>query len=360
MASLPDADFTTGLTADACWQLVAARRPGDRPFVYAVTTTGIYCRPGCSSRLPKRQNVRFFATATAAASAGFRACKRCQPDSETALDALLRRATAVIDAAEQAPSVDELATALETSMKTLSRAFRQRLGLTPKAFIQARRRERLKTALAEEERVTDAIYAAGYGASSRFYSEAEAVLGMTPGSYRAKGAGLELSYAIADCPLGRMLVAATEKGVAMIAFGDDDRDLEADLALRFAAAERRPDALELAPYLRQVVAAIEEPEAAAAIPLDIRGTAFQQRVWAALRAIPLGQTRSYGEVAAAIGKPGAVRAVANACASNPVAVAVPCHRVLPKDGDAAGAVGGYRWGPARKSWLLERERRRAN
>ena len=151
-----------------------------------------------------------------------------------------------------------------------------------------------------------------------------------------------------------MLVAATDKGVAMIAFGDDDRDLEADLALRFAAAERRPDALELAPYLRQVVAAIEEPAAAAAIPLDIRGTAFQQRVWAALRAIPPGETRSYGEVAAAIGKPGAVRAVANACAGNPVAVAVPCHRVLPKDGDAAGAVGGYRWGPARKSWLLER------
>ena len=360
MPILPDTRSTSGLTADACWEVVVARQPDDRPFVYAVTTTGIYCRPGCSSRLPKRQNVRFFVTATEAASAGFRACKRCLPDGETPLDGLLRRAAAKIDEAEQAPSVDELAGALDTSVKTLSRAFRQRLGLTPKAFIQARRRERLKTALSEEQRVTDAIYAAGYGASSRFYSEAEAVLGMTPGRYRAKGAGLELSYAIADCPLGRMLVAATDKGVAMIAFGDDDQDLEADLALRFAAAERRPDNLKLAPYLRQVVMAIDEPTAAAAIPLDIRGTAFQQRVWAALRAIPPGQTRSYGEVAAAIGKPGAMRAVANACAGNPVAVAVPCHRVLPKDGDADGAVGGYRWGTERKSWLLRQERRRAN
>ncbi len=340
------------LDCDACWQAVVERRPGALSFVYAVTTTLIYCRPGCASRLPNRRNVRFFNSPADAERAGFRACQRCRPAGEPPLAALVTRATAVIDAAETAPSQGALAAALDASPKTLARAFKATVGLTPKAFIQARRRARLQVALSEEARVSDAIYEAGYGASSRFYSEAEAVLGMTPGRFRAKGAGLTLHWATAACPLGRVLVAATEKGVAMIAFGDDDRALEADLADRFTAAERVHDAGRLQALLAQVVTAIDEPAGAAAIPLDIRGTAFQQRVWAALRAIPLGETRRYGEIAAAIGAPRAVRAVANACAGNPAALAVPCHRVLPKD----GTLGGYRWGPERKRRLLANER----
>lgn len=344
------------LDFETCWQAVVERRPGALPFVYAVTTTLIYCRPGCASRLPNRANVRFFENPADAEKAGFRACKRCRPADDPPLAALVARAATVIDAAETAPSQGALAAALDTSPKTLARAFKETVGVTPKAFIQARRRARLRTALSEEVRVTDAIYEAGYGASSRFYSESQAALGMTPGRFRAKGAGLTLRWATAACPLGRVLVAATEKGVAMIAFGDDDRTLEADLVDRFTAAERVHDAVRLQSLLVQVVAAIDEPKGAAAIPLDIRGTAFQQRVWAALRAIPMGQTRSYAEVAAALGKPAAVRAVANACAGNPTALAVPCHRVLPKDATTSGDVGGYRWGPERKRRLLERER----
>ena len=334
------------------WRVVAERRAAAAPFVYAVITTGVYCRPGCRSRLPHRHNVRFFASPDAAARAGFRACRRCRPDQEDPLDALLRRATALIDAAETPPALADLAEALDVGAKRVARAFKERLGITPKAFALARRRERLQAALGEEPRVTDAIYAAGYGASSRFYSEARAVLGMTPGRYRAKGAGLRLGYATAACPLGRVLVAATDKGVAMIAFGDDDDALEADLEARFAAAERVRDTTGLEPLLARIVAAIDEPAGAATIPLDLRGTAFQQRVWAALRAIPVGETRTYGEIADAIGAPRAVRAVASACAGNPAALAVPCHRVLPKD----GGVGGYRWGPERKRRLLANER----
>jgi AraC family transcriptional regulator of adaptative response/methylated-DNA-[protein]-cysteine methyltransferase len=336
---------------ETCWRAVVERRTDTAPFVYAVTTTGIYCRPGCASRRPNRANVRFFSAPADAEGAGFRPCRRCKPNAEQPSDALVRRAAALIETAETPPPLAALASALEVGEKRLVRAFKERLGITPKAFAQARRRDRLQHALRAEARVTDAIYAAGYAASSRFYSDAEAALGMTPGRFRAKGAGLWLYYATTACPLGRLLVAATEKGVAMIAFGDDDASLEADLAARFAAAERVRDGAGLEPLLTRVVAAIDEPAAAAAIPLDIRGTAFQQRVWAALRGIPAGETRTYAEVAAAIGAPRAVRAVAGACAGNPTALAVPCHRVLPKD----GGVGGYRWGPARKQRLLARE-----
>ena len=335
------------------WQAIVERRnDADDGFVYAVVTTGVYCRPGCASRLPKRANVRYFAAPADAERAGFRACKRCRPDREPPLATLVARATAVIDTAETVPALDALAIALGASPKTLARAFETTLGVTPKAFAQARRRERLQTALDDEPRVTDAIYRAGYGASSRFYSEAQAVLGMTPGRYRAKGAGLRLRFATAACPLGRLLVAATEKGVAMIAFGDDDAALEADLEARFAAAERVRDTTGLEPLLTRIVAAVDEPAGAASIPLDIRGTAFQQRVWAALRAIPSGETRTYAEVATAIGAPRAARAVASACAGNPAALVVPCHRVLPK----GGGIGGYRWGPERKRRLLANER----
>lgn len=336
---------------DERWRSVVERQ-ATAPFVYAVVTTGVYCRPGCRSRLPNRGNVRFFASPEEAARAGFRACMRCRPDQEDPLDALLRRAAGIIDAAETPPSLTVLAAALGVGAERLRRAFKERLGVTPKAFAQARRRARLTTALAEEPRVTDALYAAGYGASSRFYSEARAVLGMTPGRYRARGEGLRLRWATTACPLGRLLVAATDTGVAMIAFGDDDAALVADLDARFAAAERVQDTTGLAPLLARIVAAIDEPAAAATIPLDIRGTAFQQRVWAALRAIPLGETRTYAEIASTIGAPRAVRAVAGACAGNPAALVVPCHRVLPKD----GSVGGYRWGPERKRQLLARER----
>jgi AraC family transcriptional regulator of adaptative response/methylated-DNA-[protein]-cysteine methyltransferase len=337
---------------DSDWQAVLRQRPAERPFVYAVTTTGVYCRPGCPSRAPRRENVRVFADEAAAERAGFRACRRCGPTATAREAALVERAGALVDDAETAPTTAALAADLGTTPKALQRLFRARLGVTPKAFVQARRRERLQAALGQEPRVTDAIYEAGYSTSSRFYSEARAVLGMTPGRWRAKGAGLTLRWATAACPLGRVLVAATDKGVAMIAMGDDDQALAADLAERFGAAERIRDDQALEPLLARVVAAIREPQGAAEIPLDIRGTAFQQRVWAALRAIPAGETRSYGEVAAAIGAPQAVRAVANACAGNPAAVVVPCHRVLPKDG---GDVGGYRWGTARKRWLLARE-----
>lgn len=342
----------SGLTIDPRWQQVAARRATGEAFVYAVLTTGIFCRPGCASRLPRPENVRFFASAEAARRAGYRPCKRCRPDRVEPGAALVERAAAIVDAAEAVPSVEELAGMLDSSTKQLTAAFRARLGLSPKAFVQARRRERLAAALGQEARVTDAIYSAGYAASSRFYSEAGAVLGMTPGAYRAKGAGQSLRHATAPCPLGRVLVAATARGAALIAFADSDDELLAELCRRFAAAELIADPHGLGALVRQVVAAIDEPALAAGIPLDIRGTAFQQRVWAALRAIPPGETRTYGEVAAAIGAPAATRAVANACAGNPAAVAVPCHRVVP----AAGGIGGYRWGRERKRRLLASER----
>ena len=353
----PMAIAMAGELAERQWQAVFDRdgTAGGR-FVYAVLTTKVYCRPGCASRRPNRANVRFFSGPAEAERAGFRACRRCRPDGLPQEAGLVARATAVIDAAETAPTLETLAAEVEASPKTLVRAFKSVVGVTPKAFVQARRRERLKQALASEARVTDAIYEAGYGASSRFYSEARAVLGMTPARYRAKGAGITLAWATAACPLGRVLVAATAIGVAMIAFGDDDEALEADMDARFGAAERVRDAVGLEPLLAQVVAAIEEPAGAMAIPLDIRGTAFQQRVWAALRAIPPGETRTYAEIAAAVGKPAAVRAVANACAGNPAALAVPCHRVLPKD----GTLGGYRWGSERKRRLLAGERRAAD
>jgi len=343
------------ITTDPRWQQLVRRRAGDDTFVYAVVTTGVFCRPGCAARLPRPENVRFFADAAAAGAAGFRPCQRCRPRAEAVDDdaRLVARATAILDDAETTPAVGQLAAALNVSAKRLAKAFKARLELTPKAFIQRRRRQRLQAALADGLAVTQSIFDAGYGASSRFYSEAEAVLGMPARAYRAKGEGRRLAYATTGCALGQLLVAASAEGVAMIALGDDDEALVAQLRERFARAELVHDAVHLGRLLAQVAAATAEPALAAGIPLDIRGTAFQQRVWQALRAIPPGETRTYAEIATAIGSPRATRAVANACAENPAALAVPCHRVVP----AAGGIGGYRWGPERKRLLLAREQR---
>jgi AraC family transcriptional regulator of adaptative response/methylated-DNA-[protein]-cysteine methyltransferase len=339
-------------TDEARWGAVAARDKGaDGAFLFGVITTGIYCRPGCASRTPRRENVRFFATADEAERAGLRACKRCDPRGEAAPRpaAAVARACAQIEAAEQPPTLGELADAAGMSPYHFHRVFKAATGVTPAAYWRARRDERLRQGLRAGGSVGAAIYEAGFGSASGAYEGA--ALGMTPATYRAGARGERISYAVAGSYLGPVLVAATERGVCAIEFGDDAPALRGRLAARFPGAELQEGDAAFAATVARVVAFIEAPAGGLDLPLDIQGTAFQRRVWAALRAIPAGQTASYAEVARRVGQPGAARAVAQACAANTLAVAIPCHRVLRGDGD----LGGYRWGAGRKRQLLERE-----
>src|SRR5437879_2936115 len=325
------------------WAAVAGRdRRADGVFYYSVRTTGVYCRPSCAARLARRENVRFHATCGDAARAGFRPCKRCRPDGhglEAARAEAVARACRLIEAAEEAPSLDALAAAAGLSRFHFHRVFKTTTGLTPKAFAAAHRARRVRDELSRSDTVTDAIYGAGYNSSGRFYATSSEVLGMTPTDFRAGGDGAAIRFAVGECSLGSILL------------GDDPDALARDLQDRFPKARLIGGDRDFERLVAKVVGFVETPARGLDLPLDVRGTAFQQRVWQALREIPAGTTSTYAKVAARIGAPRAVRAVARACASNAIAVAIPCHRVVRHD----GGLSGYRWGVKRKRLLLERE-----
>ncbi len=338
---------------DVLWDQVLARRTGTE-FLYAVTTMGIYCRPACPSPRPLRRNVRFFRSVEEAEDAGFRACKRCDPNGERARisQAVVRDACAFIEAAEEMPSLEALAARSGYSRFHFLRMFRDHTGLTPRSYAEGVRARRLHTALAEGERVADAVAGAGFGSESRVYEKTGALLGMTPGAARRGGKGELIRTAFADCPFGRLLVGATNKGVCFIGFAEPDEALMGDLRRRFPQAGVTVDDPALADTVRAVVDFLREPKQALDLPLDLRGTAFQQRVWRTLCSIPAGETRTYAQLAEMAGNPKAIRAVARSCATNPVSLAVPCHRVVGSD----GGLTGYRWGVPRKEALLAAER----
>lgn len=340
---------------EARWAAVAGRdRGADGAFVFGVVTTGVYCRPGCASRTPRRENVRFFAGPGEAEGAGLRPCKRCQPrGGPSAAAEAVARACALIEAAEAPPTLGQLADAAGMSPFHFHRVFKAATGLTPAAYGRARRDQRLRAELPGAGSVTAAILDAGFGSAGGAYGAG--ALGMTPSAYRAGAPGERISYAVADTQLGPLLVAATARGVCAIEFGEGEAELRARLAARLPGAEVAPGDGDFAATVAAVVALVEAPALGHDLPLDIRGTAFQRRVWEALAAIPPGQTASYAEVAGRVGRPGAARAVAQACAANRLAVAVPCHRVVRGDGD----LSGYRWGAERKRELLRRERGQA-
>jgi len=340
---------------ETLWRAVVERRPLEsRPFLYGVTTTRIFCRPGCPSRRPARANVRFFDTAEEARAAGYRPCKRCRPDEPAGqgVRTRLEQACHRLVHDEVEPTLADLAAEAGFSPAHFQRLFKAQVGVSPKGYAQAARATRLKGALSRGTRVTDAVYEAGYSGPAGAHDAAREHLGMTPSAWRAGGAGEVIRHAVADSDLGRVLVAATGRGLCAIAFGDDYEALLADLRARFPKATLEPADATFADHVAAVLALIERPARGLDLPLDIQGTLFQRTVWTALQAIPAGETVSYAEVAARIGRPTATRAVARACASNHLAVAVPCHRVVAAD----GALSGYRWGPERKTALLDKER----
>jgi AraC family transcriptional regulator of adaptative response/methylated-DNA-[protein]-cysteine methyltransferase len=350
-------DLITDLEADdLLWDQVLNRQETD-DFLYAVTTMGVFCRPNCPSPRPLRRNVRFFRNIAEAEAAGFRACKRCDPKGERAriAQAVVQDACAFIEASETPPSLDTLARRSGYSRFHFLRLFRDHTGLTPRSYADGVRARRLNAALADGNRVIDAVAEAGYGSESRVYENTGALLGMTPGASRRGGAGEEIRTAFADCPFGRLLVGATSRGVCFIGFAEPDEALMGDLRRRFPNAVITPDEGALADTVRAVLDFLQEPKQALDLPLDLRGTAFQQRVWRTLCAIPFGETRTYAQLAGMLGNPRAVRAVARSCATNPVSLAVPCHRVVGSSGDLTG----YRWGVPRKKALLEQERKAA-
>ena len=323
-------------------------RAYDGRVIVAVTTTGIYCKPSCPARRPKREHIVFHPDADSARAAGFRACLRCRPDA-TARDAkAVAQAVAAIERAEQAIRLDDLAARVGYAPHHFHRLFKRATGVTPAAYARGVRARRAGEALTSSDSVTDAIYDAGYAAPSRFYADAGERLGMTPSAWRGGGAGVTIRWTIAATSLGPLLIGATSRGLCRVAF-DEDAD---SLARRFPRATLVDGGRDLAVLAAQVVTQVEHPARHADLPLDVQGTAFQEAVWAALKAIPPGETRSYAQIAAAAGSPGAVRAVGTACGANVVAVVVPCHRVTRSD----GGVGGYAYGPERKRALLEREK----
>ncbi|MCQ4293982.1 bifunctional DNA-binding transcriptional regulator/O6-methylguanine-DNA methyltransferase Ada [Pseudomonas stutzeri] len=338
------------LDQNRCWQALCERDAAfDGRFVFAVRSTGIFCRPSCPARRPARERVVFYAEAATAEAAGFRPCRRCAPcgpSPSEQLDALVVAACRLLDASEAPLPLQQLATRIGLSPAYLSRAFKARTGMTPRAWSAARRRERLQAHLAEADSVLDAALAAGYSGTRAPYADAQA---LTPAQRRRKGAGETLRYALTPCPLGLLLVAVSGKGVCALLFGDSEDALEDELRSRFAAAQLQRDQDGLGEWLQAIVGQLEEPQRAAGLPLDLRGTAFQQQVWLALQQIPAGETRRYGELAATLGSH--ARAVARACASNPVGLLVPCHRVV----GSQQALTGYRWGIERKAALLKRE-----
>jgi AraC family transcriptional regulator of adaptative response/methylated-DNA-[protein]-cysteine methyltransferase len=341
---------------DIYWQAVEARDARfNGVFVYGVRSTGVYCRPSCPSRRPRRPQVGFFHTCEAAEASGFRACLRCKPRGAAAPDPraeLILRVCRIIEERDGGtPSLDELGAELGVGPHQLRRTFKSLTGITPRQYAAAHRLKQFKSKIKDGGDVAAAMYDAGYGSSSRLYEKASERMGMTPATYRRRGKGMNIDYAIADCRLGRLLVAATERGVCSVQFGDGDEELEAALAAEYPAADISRDETRLGGAVESLLRHLEGSLPDLGLPLDLRATAFQLRVWEELRRIPYGSTRSYGEVAEALGRPTATRAVARACATNPVALVTPCHRVV----RAGGALGGYRWGVARKERLLEQE-----
>jgi AraC family transcriptional regulator, regulatory protein of adaptative response / methylated-DNA-[protein]-cysteine methyltransferase len=340
---------------DPRWASVVSRdRSADGTFYYSVTTTGVYCRPSCAARLANPKNVRFHVTPADAEAAGFRPCKRCRPNQPPIEEQYVTKvadACRLIEGAEEMPTLAELAEAVSLSTYHFHRVFKAVTGLTPKDYATAHRTKRVRDQLARSKTVTEAIYDAGFNASSRFYEKSDAMLGMTPTAFRSGGTNAVIRFAIGECSLGSILVAKSAKGVCAILLGDDPDVLLRDLQDSFPHAKLIGGDAEFEKLVAKVVGFVEAPRIGLDLPLDVRGTAFQQRVWRALREIPAGSTASYTDIAKRIGAPKAVRAVAAACAANALAVAIPCHRVVRND----GTLSGYRWGVERKRALIERE-----
>ncbi|HJR60640.1 MAG TPA: bifunctional DNA-binding transcriptional regulator/O6-methylguanine-DNA methyltransferase Ada [Vicinamibacterales bacterium] len=348
--------MTTAVIDDPRWTAVAARdRRADGTFFYSVKTTGVYCRPSCGARLAKRENVGFHRTAAEAERAGFRACRRCKPDQPPAPAPHAARIAEIcraIAASGEAPSLAVLARRAGLSAYHFHRVFKGATGVTPRAYAAAHRTKRIRTELENRSKtVTEAIYDAGFNSGGRFYESAGQLLGMTPTDYRAGGTHTEIRFAVGECSLGSILVAQSAKGICAILLGDEPDALARDLQDRFPRATLIGGDSAFERTIARVIGFVEQPALGLDLPLDVRGTAFQQRVWQALRDIPAGRTASYAEIAARIGAPSSARAVAQACSSNALAVAIPCHRVVRTDGSASG----YRWGVERKRRLLERE-----
>lgn len=337
------------------WRAVQAKNAEfDGVFYFAVQTTGVFCRPSCSSRSPKRENVSFFRTPVEAERAGFRACLRCKPKREYfpgPAATLVARAFEVLNVEKDGvPTVDELARRLEVSPGHLQKTFKAVLGISPKEVTDMMRIQNFKRAVRETD-VTTSLYDSGFGSSRSLYEKAGEKLGMTPATYKKGGKGMKIKYTIAESPLGKLMVAATERGICAVSFGDDGASLERELADEFFAAEIEPDEEGLKDAIRAILRSLDGEKTILTLPLDLHATAFQMRVWSELRKIPYGETRSYAQVAASVGNPKAVRAVARACATNPVALVNPCHRVIGSDGKLAG----YKWGIERKEALLNKE-----
>ena len=344
--------------SDPRWQTVVARDSGaDGTFFYSVRTTGVYCRPSCAARAARPENVAFHPTAADAERAGFRPCKRCKPNqpSRAQLNAeVVAELCRFIESADTPPTLDELARHAGLSAFHLHRIFKEVTGVTPHAYAAAHRVKRLRNALERDASVTDAIFGAGYNSSSRFYEKSGDLLGMTPTTYRSGGANTEIRFAIGECSLGSILVARSARGICAISLGDNPETPARELQDRFPQARLIGDDADFAALVARVIGFVEAPGVGLDLPLDVRGTAFQRRVWEALRKIPPGSTASYAEIAERIGAPKSVRAVAQACGANMLAVAIPCHRVVRQDGN----LSGYRWGLQRKQALLEREAER--
>ncbi|MDR3388329.1 MAG: bifunctional DNA-binding transcriptional regulator/O6-methylguanine-DNA methyltransferase Ada [Rudaea sp.] len=344
---------------DPRWAAVVARdTKADGNFWYSVATTGVYCRPSCGARLPRPENVHFYRCRADAEDAGFRPCRRCKPDRPSLAEqhsAQVIAACRLMETAESVPSLESLAADAGMSPFHFHRVFKAIAGVTPKQYANAHRSERVRRQLRRAGTVTEAIYAAGYNSNARFYEKSAEVLGMTASDYRAGGVNRRIRFAIGECSLGSILVAQSDLGVCAIALGDEPDALARDLQDRFPNAELIGGDAKFEQLVAHVVGFVETPAAGLDLPLDVRGTAFQQRVWQALREIPAGMTASYADIAGRIGAPRAVRAVAAACAANALAVAIPCHRVIRQD----GALSGYRWGAERKRALLAREKRQS-
>jgi AraC family transcriptional regulator of adaptative response/methylated-DNA-[protein]-cysteine methyltransferase len=340
---------------DPRWALIVARdKTADGQLWYSVSTTGVYCRPSCPSRTANPRNVQLYDTLESAKATGFRPCKRCNPDGpsiECENAGLVAKACRIIEGSEEEPSLEDLAHAVGRSPSYFHRMFKAATGVTPKEYAVAHRAKRVRHGLASGNSVTEAIYDAGFNSSGRFYEKSTDMLGMTPSQYRAGGTNEEIKFAIGQATLGAILVASSKKGVAAILLGDNPEELVRNLQDRFPRAHLVGGEREYEELVARVVAFVEKPEIGLDLPLDVRGTAFQQRVWRALREIPVGHTASYAEIARRIGAPKAVRAVASACAENKLAVAIPCHRVVRMDGSPSG----YAWGVERKRILLDRE-----
>lgn len=350
---MQDTHIIDRVSEEHLWDQVMHRQAG-ADFLYAVSTMGVYCRPDCPSPRPLRKNTQFFRSPSEAEAAGFRACRRCDPKGDRArlAQAVVQDACDHIEASETMPSLEALAKRSGYSRFHFLRMFRDHTGVTPRSYAEGVRARRLHAALSNGDRVADAVAEAGYGSESRVYEKTGTLLGMTPGAARRGGKGETIRTAFADCPFGRLLVGATDKGVCFIGFAEPETALMGDLRRRFPQADIAEADPALTDTVEQVVGFLREPKQALDLPLDLRGTAFQQRVWRTLCTIPAGQTRTYAQLAEMVGNPKAIRAVARSCATNPVSLAVPCHRVIGSDGDLTG----YRWGVPRKKALLEQEK----